>query len=338
MKIPKPTKLPSGSWQAKVMVDGRRVTKTFATEEAALYWATGIKTRASRAEDAAARMTVGEALDAYIASKDAVLSPTTIRSYKALRKMAYQLLERIGLDAITQEAIQRQMNALAKNHSPKYVRNAHGLLTATLGLYRPSLQVSTTLPQKVKTDIAIPTTEEITQLLEDAHGTQFELCLMLAAWMGLRTSEIRGLTWSSVEPGGILHIKQAMVEGEDGPVIKATKTYSSDRRLQMPEPVQTFLENMPRRDKYIIHYSRNAMYNRLRRSCQRLGIQHYRFHDLRHYYASIMLKLGVPDKYAMEQMGHSSTNMLKNVYQHTMEEARRQYAEQINAFFTPAEK
>ena len=34
--------------------------------------------------------------------------------------------------------------------------------------------------------------------------------------------------------------------------------------------------------------------------------------------ASVMLRLNVPDKYAMERMGHSTNNMLKNVYQHTM--------------------
>lgn len=46
----------------------------------------------------------------------------------------------------------------------------------------------------------------------------------------------------------------------------------------------------------------------------------YNFHSLRHYYASIMLAEGVPNKYARERMGHETDNMLNKVYQHTMTE------------------
>lgn len=56
-----------------------------------------------------------------------------------------------------------------------------------------------------------------------------------------------------------------------------------------------------------------------------------RFHDLRHYCASLMLALGVPDLYAMERMGHSPTHMLKSVYQHTMKDKQDEVAISINA-------
>lgn len=75
------------------------------------------------------------------------------------------------------------------------------------------------------------------------------------------------------------------------------------------------------------------MYNRLRRTCERLGLPHYRFHDLRHMNASVMLSLNVPDKYAMERMGHSTNNMLKTVYQHTMSEKSVQVANLVDSFF-----
>ena len=46
-----------------------------------------------------------------------------------------------------------------------------------------------------------------------------------------------------------------------------------------------------------------------------------------------MLALGVPDKYAMGRMGHSTTNMLKSVYQHLQQEKEKAFSTQINAFF-----
>lgn len=66
---------------------------------------------------------------------------------------------------------------------------------------------------------------------------------------------------------------------------------------------------------------------------KRIGCDGIRFHDLRHYYASVMLSLGIPDKYAMERMGHSTPNMLKTVYQHLMEEKKNEVSDVVNDFF-----
>ena len=148
----------------------------------------------------------------------------------------------------------------------------------------------------------------------------------------MRTSEIRGITWDCIE-GNTLHIKQAVVEGENGPVVKATKTYSGDRKIPIPEYIKNLFEAQTKTDEYVIHYSRNALYNHLQRLCKKYNLPHYRFHDLRHYQASVMLALGIPDKYAMERMGHATTNMLKTVYQHTMKNKTEEVADAVDNFF-----
>ena len=51
--------------------------------------------------------------------------------------------------------------------------------------------------------------------------------------------------------------------------------------------------------------------------------------------ASVMLRLNVPDKYAMERMGHSTNNMLKNVYQHTMNDKAVAVADAVDGFLNP---
>jgi integrase len=58
-----------------------------------------------------------------------------------------------------------------------------------------------------------------------------------------------------------------------------------------------------------------------------------RFHDLRHMNASVMLQLGVPDKYAMERGGWSTDSTLKQVYQHTFDEKRNEIDSQIDDYF-----
>ena len=46
-----------------------------------------------------------------------------------------------------------------------------------------------------------------------------------------------------------------------------------------------------------------------------------------------MLQLGVPDKYAMERGGWSTTSTLKSVYQHTFSEEREAVNRKINEYF-----
>ena len=333
MKIPEPEMLPSGRFRIQVMLEGKRMSRTFETREDAIYWASGIKTKSTQPETPVRKMTVGQAIDAYIESKSAVLSPSTILGYKKIRKNVLQDIMDVKLEDVGGIVIQRAINNMAKDHSPKYVRNANGLLTAALGVYKPTLSLHTTLPQKIKHDISIPTTDEINKLHEFFKGKRYELPFLLGAWMGLRTSEIRGLTWDSVEPNKILHIKQALVDGEDGAELKTTKTYSSDRKLKMPDRIADLIANAPRKTEYIVPYNRNQLYKALERGCNSLGLHHYRFHDLRHYYASLMLSVGMPDKYAMEQMGHSSNNMLKNVYQHTMDAKKQELVDALNKSF-----
>ena len=65
------------------------------------------------------------------------------------------------------------------------------------------------------------------------------------------------------------------------------------------------------------------------RLCASLDIE-CRFHDLRHYNASIMLSLNVPDKYAMERLGQSTPGLIKAVYQHVMSDKRDEVNQTVN--------
>ena len=330
---PRPVELPSGRWRCQVMLNGKRFDVIEDDPAIAHAKALALKAGILEQKKPVSELTVGEAIDRYIESKDAVLSPSTLRGYKSLRKNVFPPIQDIPLRSLTQEAVQRFINALAKDHSPKYIANTHGLLSAAVTAYRPDMILRTTLPQKEKKEISIPTMEEIQFLAGKAAGTKFELPFLLAAWMGLRTSEIRGLTWDCIN-GNILHVRQAIVEGENGPVLKTTKSYSGNRKIRIPPYILELIGQQPHRDEYIIHYTRNALYNHLRRMCEQYGLPHYRFHDLRHVQASVMLLLNVPDKYAMERMGHASTNMLKNVYQHTMRSKSEEVADQVDNYFS----
>ncbi len=313
-------------------MDGRRKGRTFDTEKEAVYWAAGIKARAKEAEKSPLSLTVTAAVDRYIESKDAVLSPSTIKGYRQVKGNLMGGIALVKIEDLTQENVQQWVNGLAREKSPKTVSNAHGLLSAVLKEYRPSMALRTTLPQKVKTNIQIPSEAELRAILAAARGTKYEIPIVLAVWMGLRQSEILGLTWDCVD-GDTLHIRRAIVMGENGPVEKGTKTYSGTRALHLPEYLRRLLEAAPHRGQHIVRMSGKAIYSGFSRICEKAGVPHYRFHDLRHTNASIMLASGIPDKYSMKRMGHATNNMLKTTYQHVIKEREAEYDQQIDDYF-----
>lgn len=327
---PKPIELPSGSWRCQVSVNGKRESVVDADPMVARAKALALRANLVSANAPIPSLTIGAAMDRYIESKDAVLSPATVAGYKRIRKNALQGIMNVKLAALTQEKVQREINAMAKQKSPKSIRNAHGLLSAVLAEYRPEMVLRTTLPQKRRYDAAIPSGEDIEIIIQAAHGTKMELPVLLAIWLGLRVSEIRGITKDCIT-GNILHIKQAIVDAEDGPQLKGTKSYSGDRKIRVPDYIKELILAQP--GEYAVPLTGQAIYKRFSRLCEKAGLPHYRFHDLRHANASVMLALGVPDKYAMERMGHATSNMLKMVYQHTMRSKQEEVADVVDSYF-----
>lgn len=330
---PRPLELPSGKWRCQIMVAGKRIDVIEDDPAVAHAKALAVKAGLLEQRKPVSELTVGEAIDRYIETKDAVLSPSTIAGYKRIRSNALPDIMNVRLSDLTQERIQRAVNKMAKDRSPKSVRNAHGLLSAIITEYKPDMVLRTTLPQKQRYDAAIPSDQDIEKIMCAAIGTEIELPVLLAMWLGLRVSEIRGLMWDHISNGEI-HIKQAIVEGPNGAELKGTKTYSGDRKLRIPPYLAELIAAQPRTDDYIVHLSGQAIYKRFTRLCEKAGLPHFRFHDLRHANASVMLALGIPDKYAMERMGHATSNMLKTVYQHTMRSKQEEVADIVDDYFS----
>lgn len=60
---------------------------------------------------------------------------------------------------------------------------------------------------------------------------------------------------------------------------------------------------------------------------KQLNLKPFRFHDLRHYAASIMHAIGVPDQYIMQRGGWGSDRTLKAIYRGTIEEYTQKYTD-----------
>lgn len=340
MKTPKPKKTKSGRWRIQLMVNGERYSCTGDTREEARDMAKQLYAGAML--EKRSPLTVGKAMDKYIEEKTGTLSPSTIRGYKAVRRNYFQKLMSINITDLTQSQIQSAVSLEAKNgKSPKTIRNAHGLLTAVLAEFRPSFVVRSRLPEKEKMEQRIFTEEEMQKVWNCAKGSKYELPILLASWLGLRMSEVRGLKYGDVKDGRI-HIHAAVVRDSEGKSVeKRTKTVSGDRWITLPKPILElirqqiceFPDSMADEvilDRYICPYADITIYKNFLKFCEKAEVEPCRFHDLRHFAASEALALGVPDKYASKRMGHKTDNMLKTVYQHTMEAKEKEFGDLID--------
>ena len=185
---------------------------------------------------------------------------------------------------------------------------------------------------------------EVNRLFQAARGTPLELPVMLAAFYGLRRSEVVGLKWEAIDfENKTIAIRHTVtVCAEKGRRIEVaadtTKTASSRRTLPLAPAFQTKLAALKEQQEknrilcgrsyctdYLGYVLVDAMGNRLKLSyistafpalLKRNGLRPIRFHDLRHSCASLLLKNGVPMKQIQEWLGHSDFSTTANIYAH----------------------
>ena len=324
----KAKKLPSGNYRCQVYdyTDqvGKRHYKSFTAttrKEAELY-----AINRKDPDDPVNDMTLAEAMDEYISMKSNVLSPSTLRGYDKLRRTAYDSLLDSKLVKITRLDVQRWANGYAVGHSPKTVKNAHGFLATVLYSYLPDTILRTTLPSKIRYDSHTPSDQEVQALIDHYSKNDKDMLIAscLAAFGTLRRSEICGLTADNVV-GCTLQIRCSCVPGLDNAfVIKQfPKNYSSARDVVMPEFV---IKMLPKKGP-LIAINPNQITERHKKTVLKLGLPWFRFHDLRHYAASIMHALGIPDQYIMERGGWSSDKTLKEIYRGTISDYELKFQE-----------
>lgn len=331
----KAEKLNSGNYRVRLYVgkneDGKAVYKSFTAETAKEARALAEQYKYTKSPQNASTMTVREAVNTYIDSIEGVSSPKTIREYIAYSKSHLQSIYDIRVSDLTKADVQRAVSDEAKNYSPKSVRNYYGLVSAALK--QQGVKFDIRLPVKKKKEIVVPEEAELTEILDAVRDTPFYVPALLASLCGMRRGEIGAISYT----GDVdlkkksLVINKAYTEDKNGVwFIKDTpKSYSSNRTVWLPDiVVEAIAAEIEKGVDHTVHPA--YITSGFGRIMKRIG-KDIRFHDLRHFYASMLLAMNIPDQYAAKLMGHSSTNMLHSVYQHIMSDKMSEIDTKIQA-------
>lgn len=320
----KRNQLPSGNIRLRASYYDEnhvRHMKSFTAPTRAIAEAMMEEWQAEHSVERRGSMTVLDSVQRYIQLKEGVLSPSTIRGYTGIVQshIAGSVIGSKDIEKLDSAILQRYISDLSRRVSPKTVRNAYGLLSSAVLLFRPDFRPTVTLPQKETPALYCPSDEDVKKLLAAISGTELEKAVLLAAFGPLRRGEISPLTADDLH-GNILTVNKSMVRDRDNYWhIKTTKTASSIRSIMLPDFV---VERLPKEGR-LCNLGPDSITHNFVRTIKDLNLPHFRFHDLRHYSASMMHALGIPDIYIQSRGGWASNNILRAVYTNVIDSEQR---------------
>lgn len=341
MKVPEPKRLPSGTWFIRMRLNGQNVTVNARTKRECSNKAALIKSeykagkrKIERSEDGPTLETV---LDEYIGKRSAVLSPSTIRGYKAYRANYFLNVMQEPINSIDWQAA---VNAEAKaGKSPKTIKNAWNLIKSALR--ENGVEVSVRLPALAPHEKEWLTAEQIPLFLAAIKDKPGEIGALLAL-SSLRRSEIYGLDWQDIDlQNKVIHVRSSVVLGDDAKPIKRqqNKTASSTRDVPIFLPrLQTALEAAQMDEGPVVGGNIGTLRKRITAACKAADLPDVGVHGLRHSFASLCYSLGVSELGAMQIGGWSDYQTMRKIYTHISETERKASADKLQDFFKNANK
>lgn len=324
----KAKKLPSGMWNVTVYSHtegGKRKYMSFTAPTKAQAELRATEYKATKKRKVQHNLTVHDAVDGYIRAKEGVLSPSTIRGYIKIRNNNIAGIAQKRIVNLTSEDLQIFVSDLSIKHAPKTVANIYGLVTASIALYAPDIVYRVTMPTKQKKRPQSPSDDDVRALWNKAKP-KMRIRLALAA-LGLRRGEICAVKYEDID-GDMLHIHADLVENKNNKWVykEMPKTSDSDRYVKLPPAV---IDLIGTGTGYIVKVKPPAVtssFIRLRNQC---GIDS-RLHDMRHFFASTAVILGIPDIYTADLGGWDRNSAtMKAVYQNNIKSMSDYYQKRL---------
>lgn len=294
--------------------------------------------------------TLGEYLDRWLSNsvRDSVKERTFERYEEMVRIHIKPVLGTKKLRRLRPADVQHlYRERLDSGLSAGTVRHVHVTLHKALKravdweLVPLNVSESVDVPKASKKETLYLTVEQVKALLEAARGERFEALFVLAVHTGMRQGELLGLKWDDVDSErGEIHVRRTLVAGKGGFSFGEPKSAKGRRSISLTpaalEAVERHRERQREESAMLVGLWKenglvfpnrlgkpmdhnNIYYRDLKRVRERAGLPPtFRFHDLRHTFATLMLSDGASYNVVQEALGHSQASMTLDVYGHVL--------------------
>jgi integrase len=306
-------------------------------------------------------ITFAEFAEDYLSGRLAIRGSTSAGYASIIRKHLVPHFGKMKLQDIRLDSARRFVKELLPKVSTKTLRNSVTLLRVMLASEKDSSAIKQgyirvdplqglELPSPVSKEIIPPTAEQVWELIETAtemksigHGM-----IYLGAFAGLRRGEVLALCFEDIDwfqRELVINKSLAKCRATDG-VRKWTwkvgppKSRRSKRRVALTNNVLQVLSNLKQfsgKSEGLIFANRDGkhidpdqfdedIFAPIR---EKAGLKSVRFHDLRHFFASMLIAQGESAKYVCDQLGHASVQITFDTYGHLFPQAKAEASEKF---------
>jgi integrase len=153
---------------------------------------------------------------------------------------------------------------------------------------------------------------------------------------GMRRGELFGLKWEDIDfEGSRIHVRRAVWRGK----FVTPKSRRSRRAIDVTRTLKEALARLPSRFRGDLVFPadsgapmdpENYTHRDWARTLRHSGLRRIRFHDLRHTYASLLIRQGAHPKYIQVQLGHASIQTTLDRYGHLMPDIHEAEARKLD--------
>lgn len=241
---------------------------------------------------------------------------------------------------------------LSDTLSPKTVRDIVTKLKEIINFYEEEHNTKLnikkmSLPKMNKKEIQILSNKE-KQKLEKYCIQQNDLKslgILICLNTGLRVGEVCALRWENVDfETRRIHVEKTIEriyskeENKTIVIIDTPKSITSVRNIPINSKLYNILKQIRGKSKktdFVLtgsseHYvePRNYQYH-FKEILKRSKVKKYKFHTLRHTFATNCIEAGMDIKSLSEILGHADVSITLNIYVHSSDKAKRKYLEKI---------
>lgn len=320
---------PDGVWRARYRDEaGREHARHFKTKRDGQRWIdeqTASILGGTHVEPARARITVGEWAQTWLQGYERNRT-STVRQARVHVKVITEDLGGRPLKSVRPSEVRSWVVGLsARGYAPSYVYALHRRLSQLFadaqhdGLVAKNPCSRRTSPAAPKQRPYVATTEQV-WALHDAMPEHFRPVILLGAFAGLRVAEIAALRTSDVD----------FMRGVIAPTIQypaeELKTEISKTPIPIPADLAVMLNANPTRwgsgtivvgafGRAVAPYTIETAFKSARGAVEGLP-DGFRIHDLRHYFASLLIAAGLDIKTVQARLRHASAKTTLDTYGH----------------------
>jgi integrase len=200
------------------------------------------------------------------------------------------------------------------------------------------------IPKIEKQEMKILHPDHISAYLDAAEQRGALPMFYLELVSGLRKGELVALQWSDLDEANctISVSKQASWDAEHPLILSRPKTGNSIREVSIPQDAVELLKQEHAKhpdNPWMFPSSRtgemyhpDSVVNLHKKILKDAGLEHIRFHDLRHTFATLALQNGVDVKTVSSMLGHYDAGFTLRTYTHATRQKQDEAAQTMGSF------